>query len=154
MNRDFLKQLINRYEAAHFTVYRRLGALIKEQMDGSMTIDQYSVIKYIRERGRCTSSELAEMFCVGKSSITAIISRLFDKRLIQRKADEKDRRVTYLSLTSEGEQLAETLEGKIQRMLSSIMNHFHEQEARAFIETYEKLARVLAQPDGKGSNPG
>jgi len=142
-----LSQIIDRYKSAMFTVNRRLNAMMREEMPADLTLDQFSTIQYIRARGQCTSSELADAFCVGKSSITAIINRLFDKRLIRRLPDEKDRRVTYLELTDEGERIAIELDAKIESLLERYIAHFDEQEAARFIETYEKLARVLVQPE-------
>lgn len=145
MDADVLKQLIRRYEDASFMVNRRLGAMIREAMSGELTADQYSVMRFIQDRGRCTSSELSDLFCVGKSSITAIITRLFDKKLIRRIPDEKDRRVTYLSLTEEGEALTNRIGQLIHELLSKYLQHFDAGEAEAFIRTYEKLARVLEE---------
>ncbi|GGF92673.1 MarR family winged helix-turn-helix transcriptional regulator [Paenibacillus abyssi] len=146
MDKVLLIDIIRRYEQANFTVNRRLNALIRELMQEELTIDQYSTIRYIREHERATSSELADIFCVGKSSITAIITRLSDKELIRRVPDEKDRRVTYLMLTEEGKRLSDTMEEKMQELLAKYIRHFSEQEGLAFIETYEKLARVLMEP--------
>ncbi|MBP1996574.1 MarR family winged helix-turn-helix transcriptional regulator [Paenibacillus eucommiae] len=146
MKKELLKDIISRYEAASFAVDRKLNAIIKDRMPEELTVDQFSTIRYIRKRGKCTSSELSDSFCVGKSSITAIITRLFDKELLERMPDEKDRRVTYLSLTVKGAQLADEMEEKIQVLLASYIKHFDEQEAIQFIETYEKLASVLSKP--------
>jgi DNA-binding MarR family transcriptional regulator len=143
MNKELLQDIIRRYEAVNFTVNRKLNASIRDHMPDELTLDQYSTIRYIRNRGRCTSSELADIFCVGKSSITAIITRLFDKSLIERLPDEKDRRVTYLSLTADGERLSDEMEVKIGDLLGKYIMHFNEQEATQFIETFEKLAKVL-----------
>lgn len=82
----------------------------------------------------------------GQSSITAIITRLFDKNLIQRFPDEKDRRVIYLALTEEGKQVCDLMEDKIQVLLAKYINRFEEQEANCFIETFEKLAKEMMNP--------
>lgn len=146
MQHGQLKSIIQRYEQAHFTVNRRLNALIRKDMGEEMTLDQYSTIRYILSRSRCKSSELADAFCVGKSSITAIVTRLVDKRLISRIPDEKDRRVTYLSVTEEGKRLSDEVEERIQELLYGYMGQFDGKEALAFIETFEKLAKVLTEP--------
>ncbi|CAM4157554.1 MarR family transcriptional regulator [Paenibacillus alkaliterrae] len=145
MDRALLKQIIDRYEAADFIVHRRLNAMIRELMPDSLTIDQFSTLRYLRMKEKSTSSELADIFCVGKSSITAIITRLFDKNLIQRLPDDKDRRVTYLALTDEGFQMCELMEEKIQILLAKFITHFDEQEALSFIATFEKLANRMMQ---------
>jgi DNA-binding MarR family transcriptional regulator len=149
VDKELLQLIIERYEEVSFTVNRRLNALIRKEMADELTLDQYSTLRYIRQHGSCTSSELSDIFCVGKSSITAIITRLFDKQLIARMPDEKDRRVTYLTLTPAGEQMMDEMEKRIQETLSRIMNHFDKQEATQFIKTFEKLAVVLTEQEGK-----
>jgi len=138
-----LKQFIDRYESATFVVNRRVNAMIREIMPGELTIDQFATLRYLRAQQTSTSSELADIFCVGKSSITAIVTRLSDKNLIKRLPDEKDRRVIYLALTEEGVQICDLMEEKIQQLLSKYMKHFDEQEAVAFINTFEKLAKEM-----------
>lgn len=150
MDKQLLKQMISRYEEATFTVNRRMAALLKEKLGEEITSEQHATLRYIRRKEQCTSSELADIFCVGKSSITAIITRLFDKELIKRIPDDKDRRVTYLALTDKGIEIADRMEEKIQELLGSFIQHFDEQEAIVFIETFEKLARVLVQSEDGG----
>ncbi|MDQ8734167.1 MarR family transcriptional regulator [Paenibacillus sp. LHD-38] len=145
MDRALLKDIIDRYEAANFLVNRRLNAMIRELMPDDLTVDQFSTLRYLRSREKSTSSELADIFCVGKSSITAIITRLFDKNLIQRLPDEKDRRVIYLALTQEGKQVCDRMEDKIQVLLAKYIDRFEEQEALTFIETFERLANEMMQ---------
>lgn len=140
-----LTGLIERYKSAMFTVNRRMTALLRDEMPGELTLDQFTVIEYVGSRGRCTSTELADVFCVGKSSITAIVSRLVDKDLLARVPDDKDRRVTYLQLTEEGKRIVTELDSRIGTLLSTYVGAFDETEAIQFIETYEKLACVLVQ---------
>ncbi|MBD2846931.1 MarR family transcriptional regulator [Paenibacillus sp. IB182496] len=145
MDKSTLINIIRRYEQAHFTIERRLNALFRDMMPEELTVDQFLTIRYIRHNARTTSSELADAFCVGKSSITAIITRLVDKGLIARVPAPEDRRVICLTLTSEGERLSETLEEKMQELIGDCIRHFDAEEGRQFIETYEKLAQVLLQ---------
>lgn len=144
MNEDQkLLRTIDRYKSAMFTINRRLTALIRDLMPEDLTVDQYSIMSSIHSQEQCTHSELAEIFCVGKSSITAIISRLFDKNLIRRIPDEKDRRVVYLALTDEGVRLTRETDTKLESMLAGYLGHFSEDEVEQFLRTYEKLANVL-----------
>lgn len=149
-----LNGLIERYKAAMFTVNKRMTALLREEMPGDLTLDQFTVIEYVGTRDHCTSTELADVFCVGKSSITAIVSRLVDKKLIERSPDDKDRRVTCLRLTDEGRRIVAELDGRIGTLLGAYVSAFEEEEADQFIETYEKLARVIMQGGGEASGEG
>lgn len=148
MDETALKQIVDRYERASFTVNRRLNVLMRDMMPEDLTIDQFSILRYMCSSGKCTSSELSDTFCVGKSSITAIISRLFDKGLIRRIPDDKDRRVTYLELTDEGLRVTGEMEQKIFMLLTRYMGRFEPKEAETFIATFEKLASVLNEERG------
>lgn len=148
MDKQLLKQIIDRYKTASFNVNRIVNAMIRELMPENLTEEQHSVLQYMKARGACTSSELADFFFVGKSSITAIVTRLADKGLIQRLPDARDRRVTFLSLTGVGERLVEEMEEKIEELLMKYMIHFDDQEAKTFIETFEKLENILIQEEG------
>lgn len=149
VDKALLGSFISRYEEALFVVTRRLNAAIRERISEELTLEQYSVLRYLGKRGKATSSELADTFCVGKSSITAITTRLFDKQLIERLPDEKDRRVTYLGLTRFGSRLADEMEERIKDVLSQYLGHFAEQEAIQFIETFEKLAALLTDTESR-----
>ncbi|REK71745.1 MarR family winged helix-turn-helix transcriptional regulator [Paenibacillus paeoniae] len=140
---NLLKALIHRYEVANFVVERGLHVRVKDLMPEELTVDQFKTLRFLRHNENSTASELSQYFCVGKSSITAIITRLSDKGLIERVPDDDDRRVTHLMLTEEGERISGLLEERVHRVLSDIIEHFDEKEAIMFIETFEKLAEVV-----------
>lgn len=149
MGRIHPRELVDRYVEATFTINRRFNSVLRDSMIDTLTPDQFSTLRYIRDRQQCTSSDLSHFFGVGRSSITAIISRLVAKKFIKRRIDAHDRRVIYLSLTKEGKELFSEIELRIQELLSGYIDHFSEEEATSFIETYEKLAHVLMRHDEK-----
>lgn len=151
VDQSILPDIIRRYETTMFIVNRRVNAFIREIIPGELTIDQFSMLRKIHEQGSVTSSELSEWFCVGKSSITAIITRLADKGLLQRRPDSKDRRVTHLELTEEGRQLTLLLDRKVQDWLAKYLQHFKMEEAMLFMSLFEKLGEVLSEPEGSGN---
>lgn len=141
------KQWIDRYIAAYFDVTKHLFADIREAIQEELTPEQFQILLFISESRRCNSTELADAFLVGKSSITAIITRLADRGLIDRTRDESDRRQVYLSLTSRGVSVLKEAEQKVQDMVSSYLVHFEEQEVEAFISTFEKLAYLIRREE-------
>jgi DNA-binding MarR family transcriptional regulator len=148
-----LGSLIDRYERATLVVTRRMAALLRDTIAGDLTLDQYNIIRHINRRRMCTATELSEIYCVGKSAITAIADRLAEKGLIRRTPDRNDRRVIFLSLTQKGEQLCETLSGRIQQVLSRYLSHFTTEEVSTFIGTFEKLARLLEKAEETEDDP-
>ncbi|WP_435921324.1 MarR family winged helix-turn-helix transcriptional regulator [Paenibacillus sp. DYY-L-2] len=144
-----LKRLIERYMAAFFTVSKRMHGEIREVLHDDMTMEQYQIIDYIIMHGRVTSTELAEAFVVGKSSITAIITRLADKGILERTRDEDDRRVVYLSVTERGMDIYTRTQAKIVETLSAYLGHFGEEEVEGFLGAFEKLAKLLGEGSGE-----
>jgi DNA-binding MarR family transcriptional regulator len=143
LNKDKIQELINRYIRVSFSVTKKAELLIKDQIGDNLTYDQHFTLRYISQRNNCTSSELAEVFAVNKSAVTAIITRLVDKELIQRTRDENDRRVVYLTLTDKGKALFNQCEQRIHSLVEGIITKFNEEEINSFIQTYEKLEKLL-----------
>jgi DNA-binding MarR family transcriptional regulator len=140
-----IKELVDRYINVSFSVTKKAESLIKEQIGSDLTSDQHYTLRYMYKVGTCTSSELAEVFDVKKSAITAIITRMWEKGLIKRTRDENDRRVVYLSLTEKGNEFFEKAEHRIHTLVESLINQFDSNEIEQFVETYEKLNQVFIE---------
>jgi DNA-binding MarR family transcriptional regulator len=138
-----IQELINRYIAVSFKVTKKAESLIKEQIGDDLTTDQHYILRYIYQSKECTSSELADVFEVNKSAITAIVNRMVDREWIERTRDENDRRVIYLTLSKKGINLFEKTEERIHCLVESIINQFNREEIQNFIQIYEKLAGIL-----------
>ncbi|MCS0788221.1 MarR family transcriptional regulator [Cytobacillus firmus] len=149
MNVPNIKDLVDRYITVSFSVEKKAASLVKNQIGSDLTNDQHFTLRYINQVGSCTSSELAEVFDVKKSAITAMITRMWEKGLIQRTRDENDRRVVYLTLTEKGNELYVKAEEKIHNLVESLINRFDQAEIQQFIETFEKLDKVLSQSNGQ-----
>lgn len=143
-----IQQFIERYLSVSFLVNKRGAALMKCELD-DITHDQYYVLRYIYKRGVCTSTELADVFAVNKSAITAMTNRLVEKGMIARGKDEDDRRIIALSLTEKGEQWLVETERKVYELVETMMTKLSHKEIEQFIQTYEKLAMILQEMEEK-----
>ena len=124
-----------------------MTAQLRKLMPETLTAEQHDTLRYIQERGLVTSSELADYFFVGKSSITAIVKRLVDKGYLERRPDAVDRRVTYLAITPVGEQSIAEVQNRIEELLARYIVHFENSEAQLFVETFEKLAHLVVNDE-------
>lgn len=145
-----IKKLVDQYIEINFSIEKNVEQLIKGQMSRDLTSDQHYMLRYINNVELCTSTELADVFQVKKSAITAIINRLWEKGLINRTRDEKDRRVVYLSLTTSGKDLFDKTEEPIHHLVASFIKQFDQEEIVQFMQTYKKLNNIiLATKDNK-----
>ncbi len=143
MDGYLLNEIIRRYENVSFSVQKKAETLIKEEISEDLTSDQHFVLRYIHSKEECTSTELADVFHVKKSSVTAIINRLVNRGLIERRRDTDDRRIVYLSLSESGEELFELSQEKVHKLVASFIQKFDEEEIMQFMSTYEKLDGYL-----------
>jgi DNA-binding MarR family transcriptional regulator len=138
-----IKDLVDRYIAVSQSVEKKAAGLVKDQIGSDLTNDQHYTLRYMNQVGTCTSSELADVFDVQKSAITAIIQRLWEKGLIERTRDEKDRRVVYLTLTDKGKELYSQCDERIHNLVKGLITQFEHHEITQFINTFEKLNQIL-----------
>ena len=67
-----------------------------------ITPEQWVVLFRLHERQGLTQSELGDRTVKDKTTITRILDRLEDKRLVERRRDAQDRRTRRLHLTETG----------------------------------------------------
>ncbi|MBE4906916.1 MarR family transcriptional regulator [Bacillus luteolus] len=149
MTENNIKELVDRYIEVSFSVNSKAESLVKEQISSDLTNDQHYTLRYMHKVGTCTSSELAEVFNVKKSAITAMINRMWEKGFIERTRDENDRRVVYLTLTDKGNELFLKTEQRIHKLVESLITKFEQTEIEQFIKTFEKLNQLLQESNDK-----
>lgn len=143
MENPVIHEIVERYIQLSHEVWKRGEALIREEIGDELTNEQHYLLRYIFQRERCTTTELAEAFSVQKSAITAIINRLVEKNIIARTQDVADRRVIYLTLTEQGKILFEKTERKVFHLIESIIEKLDQQEIETFLNTFGKIAAIL-----------
>ena len=140
-----LKCLIKRYQDASNAVYRSINNVLKTKVHNDITTDQFSTLHFVLENGPCTSTEIANVFGIGKSAVTAQINRLFDKELIRRERDDNDRRVIYLTVTEKGKEFVDYTEKELHSFIGRHLSNFNQEEIQQFISSLEKLAELMEE---------
>ena len=73
-----------------------------------ITVDQFHILRHIR-KGRGSVSELAEIQQISRPAISQAVDILVDRGLVSRQTDAEDRRHIRLDLTSNGNDLLNTI---------------------------------------------
>lgn len=104
-----------------------MSRLMRDQMSCDLSMTHISMLQlqaliFIKKHPHCQMSDIAGEFNIELPSATSLINKLVKAKLVQREADEKDRRLVRVALTQSGGKLLE--EGmkmktkKIEQMLS------------------------------------
>ena len=145
MDEGKLTQYILRYENSFFTAARLIGPKIQEAFGEEITGDQFFVLQILTKEENVTSSQLAKLFNVKPSAITAMIDRMYKNDLVLRNRDEKDRRVVYIELSEKGKEIKRRAEKKRMEIMKKYYGQLDEDELVGLIETIEKLTRIIQE---------
>ncbi|MCI0142629.1 MarR family transcriptional regulator [Arthrobacter bambusae] len=78
--------------------------LVRLNTHRTLSSGKLGVLRYLTERGRATTSELAAVVHVSPQAISLAVRELHDLRLVVRVPDHEDRRRTWIELTDAGKQ--------------------------------------------------
>lgn len=134
---------LERLEEVFNQMMRRMHHEMSNVMDKGVTGSQFVVMKSIAERGRMTVSAVAEDLCVSLSAITSLVDRLHRGGFVNRVRDEEDRRLVWLELTAEGEEVLKSCEAERKKVLEKFMGQLPEEDLAHLVRIYEKLLAYI-----------
>ena len=91
-----------------------------------------------------TAGRIAEVLDIKPSSVTQMIKKLEMAGIVDRIKSERDARVTYVNLTSVGQEMYAAREKMSGGLNSELFKGFSQEELVAFSESVEKLASQLS----------
>ena len=113
-------------------------------LDMDINIPQYTALAVLGDKGEITMGTLADGLGITMGAVTNIVDRLVDKELAARDRGVDDRRVVRVKLTAKGKQLLDQAVGAGSVRVARYLAELGEEERKAFMETYRKLAsRVM-----------
>ncbi|MNI90109.1 Organic hydroperoxide resistance transcriptional regulator [compost metagenome] len=89
--------------------------------------------------------DVARQLSLSSGATTIVLNQLESEGLIQRVRSEEDRRIVWLSLTSDGEQLARTLIANRGRMTWELLQALTEEEQQQMIGMLKKIELKLLE---------
>ena len=105
----------------------------KHELSGlDVTPIQYATLKCLWEEDGQMPSQLAETLCLDSSTVTGILSRLEDKKLIRRDFRTDDRRKVVVHLTSEGSALENPINDIIERLNKEVTEGLSAEDMEVF----------------------
>lgn len=146
--------LLERLDAVFQQLFRRLHARLVRSLPEGLTGSQFFALKLIFMRGKMTVSEMAEEHGVSLSAVTAMVDRLHRLGYVERQRDEADRRVVWLSLTPQGEELVRSCLAARRAVLEHYLSRLPAQDVVALVGIFEKLLAIFAQEETEEKKRG
>lgn len=84
-----------------------------KELDFGITVDQWTLLKSLHEKGALTHGELANLTFKDSPTLTRMLTILEEKKLLYKQEDRKDRRKMQVLLTAEGIEKVNTLKPQV-----------------------------------------
>ena len=109
----------------------------------------WALVHLLRLGKTVRQSELARVVGVTEPSLVRTLNLLEGAGLIERIADETDRRAKHLSLTGEGEALAERIDKRLITLRVSLLDGITDAELETTVAVLDRIAARVAESSGK-----
>ncbi|MGH2482111.1 MAG: MarR family winged helix-turn-helix transcriptional regulator [Ktedonobacteraceae bacterium] len=108
-----------------------------------------SALSVIGFGGPRTISELAEAEQVAVPTISRVVAALVAEELVERQADERDRRTIYLTITPKGMQILREGQRRRTTQLGHLLAQLTPAEQETIAQALSSMERVLHGPGGE-----
>jgi MarR family transcriptional regulator, 2-MHQ and catechol-resistance regulon repressor len=127
-----------------FIVLSRAYRAVNDQVNKSIQSfgvnpTEFAVLELLYHKGDQPLQQIGGKILLASGSITYVVDKLEQKGLIVRKACEKDRRVTYASITEKGKQFIEKVFPEHEQTIHEIVSGLTVEEKEQLIELLKKL---------------
>ena len=111
----------------------------------NLTSSQIKLLTCFTDRDEFTMTELSHNLGVSMPTMTAMVDRLFNSKMVRRDRDSIDRRVVKARLTDLGRGVLKKLTRIRRKEMERILMNLSEEEMKNFLTSIETVARLLAK---------
>lgn len=115
----------------------------KSVQENGLNLSEFGVLEFIYNQGPQPVQKIADKILVTSGTITYVINKLESKNLVIRKKCEKDKRIFYVSLTKEGEELILKVFKKHKEFLNDLLSEMDEESKRSLLTNLIKMRKIL-----------
>ena len=125
-----------------FRAYQTIqDATKRDLLQFDLNQTEFSVLELLYHHGEQPVQMIGKKILIASSSITYVIDKLEQKGYVYRKACPRDRRVTYVLLTLEGQVLMEEIFPKHEQKINEIFEVLEAQELDNMILSLKKVGK-------------
>lgn len=120
------------------------AAIAAPMLSGTdFTMTQLRLMGQLMRRGRVSGRDLAKALAITPSSVVTLVDRLERKGFVRRAADQTDRRVTWIELTTEGRTSFQSLWLPAAQKVMEVVSQFTGEERDIFERLLNRVAAHL-----------
>jgi DNA-binding MarR family transcriptional regulator len=121
----------------------RIGLYIAQMSELGVTQPEAHILDHLVCNGDSTVGQLHAAFAHRRSTLTSVLDRLAEKKLIAREASEADRRTFVIRLTPAGRALAMRLQAPLRDLEARVLAQVSARDMESFTKVLAALEDVL-----------
>ena len=114
-----------------------------ELKNAGITPAELSYLNYLLEQNGMTQDELAKASCVDKAAVTRVIQTLEKKGVVERRADETDKRANRIYITDKAYHYADVIKEVRQKWMQIIDVQMSRQEMQQLEHQVAEIAEKV-----------
>ncbi|MDQ0973831.1 DNA-binding MarR family transcriptional regulator [Neobacillus niacini] len=138
--------LFNKLVSFTTSVHRVTNELTKNAKPDSISQVQYNILEFIAVSQPVTPSEINACQNMSMSNTSRELSKLSEKRLIEKISDSEDRRKQYIRLSQDGEVLMREAFTTVETRFQSRIQNASEEDLKEIERAIDILQRKLFYP--------
>jgi len=111
----------------------------------NLTSAQIKLLTCFSNKSELTMTELSNNLAVSMPTMTAMVDRLVNSKMVERERDNRDRRVVKVKLTDAGEKVLRKLIRIRRKEMEKILTNLSGEEMESYLTSIEVVARLLAK---------
>lgn len=123
-------------------VYRKHRQYIKTKHQISSL--EMEIIQLVIQDGMKKMKEIGQHFNIKLSTLTSIIDKIEEQKLVRRTNSRDDRRVVFLEATRKGQKVCEEYNRYIQAMSLFMCKSLQSDQIQAFLEGIEQMSGLIS----------
>ena len=112
-------------------------------MRGKISCPQMVTLDCVSRKKRVTTTDIAKILSIKTSSASVLVDRLIRQRLLQRKHDDKDRRVIWISPTPKGRKVVAQIIRQKRQSIKAIFGFLTKKERDQYLSVLLKVKAHL-----------
>lgn len=113
-------------------------------LKAGFTEQQWRVLRVLNDHEELEAKQLAHLCCILSPSLTRIVNRFVEEKMIIRKRSHEDQRITLLSLTEEAKALVKEFRPNVDAGYKQIVDKLGEEKVKQLSQLLKEVIDISA----------
>ncbi len=119
----------------------------------NMTASQMFILRYLNNCNRAKASDIAKVAGLSPGAVTQVCDELERSQWVERTRSSEDRRVVYVSITSQGQSRLDEIRKLRSNNMMDIFTRLGEHDAGEFVRIMGKVVAIVEERQRVVENP-